>query len=156
MVFDLSCGASFGGARQDLWDMFGGVHLILTIGILTGDTAIVSDRGLWFAKQYTADPNSSVVDGWFTTITKINTGSGCPGPYASWLDGGINGCGAHVAMSTGATESTKSSTSGMRLKRRSATTKLQDRWVLACRIRMAAVVKAPRRSPALGKVARAA
>jgi hypothetical protein len=55
-----------------------GLHMLATIMPVTGDTAIVSDRGSIFGTDWAVNANSAVSDSWLTTLLSI-PGSGING-----------------------------------------------------------------------------
>jgi hypothetical protein len=89
------------------WSLFAGLHLYEGVMISWGDSDDSASFGSAVAAAYTANPNSSVAQGYLNAISSVTDGGGCSGA-TSW-GGGINGCGCHAAMTlsdsaTGVTE----------------------------------------------------
>jgi hypothetical protein len=75
---------------------FGGLHLYEGMMVSWGDVEDSIGYGNAVASPYTANPNSSVSQGYVNAISSVTDGGGCSGA-TSW-GGGFNGCGCHMVM----------------------------------------------------------
>ncbi len=97
--------------EQEVYDMYAGIHGAGFVARLTGDTAIVADRGSSFAARYAANPSGSVDDAWAQSMASISQrASNCKDQTGNILGGGygVNGCGGNEAMSMNSTVNTMS------------------------------------------------
>lgn len=97
-VIDNSCGITPDLYFPETLNAFAGVSTIALImpTRVGDDTADVSNRGRAFADRYVANPWSAVAPSWAESINSVTGGSGCAFGGGGH---GINGCGAHIALS---------------------------------------------------------
>jgi hypothetical protein len=97
VIMDVSCAVRHHALWQELGPAFAGLHTFATIFMTSpaSDVADVSDRGSSFGKQYAANPSTSIAHAWTIALNSV-TSAGTHG---------INGYGAHSAVSAGHTSS---------------------------------------------------
>lgn len=97
-VIDNSCGITPDLYIPELLNAFAGISTIaLIMPTRVGDDTInVTDRGRAFADRYVANVNSAIAPSWADAINSIAGGSSCEFGGGGH---GINGCGAHIAIS---------------------------------------------------------
>jgi len=78
VVLDASLGVLPTYWVQQTQQAMAGVHMLATIMPVTGDTAMVADRGSIFGTSWAVRPDSAVSDAWLTTMLSIS-GSGING-----------------------------------------------------------------------------
>ena len=107
VVLDLSNGLSWPFAWENLSSAFAGVHMIATLAPTAGDTAMVADRGSFFASKWVANHSSGVLTSWLNTMSSMPSEGGACGWNGATSGGyqGFNGCGCNVTMVVGATNS---------------------------------------------------
>lgn len=102
VVLDLSNGVLPGLYYPHLRRAFAGVHVIMTLMPVTGDTAMINGRGAAFANRGIANSGSSVAYSWRDTISDLSSSQGSTCGYKSGDGGrGFNGCGCNVSMAVG-------------------------------------------------------
>lgn len=107
VVLDLSNGMNWPFAWESLSGAFGGVHMIATLAPTAGDTAMVPDRGGFFAAKWKANNNSGVMNSWLSSMSSMPAEGGACGWNGVTNGGyqGFNGCGCNMAMVVGGTNS---------------------------------------------------
>ena len=110
VVLDASC-ASMTERWFEVLPVFGGIHMLATTMVHSGDTASRPDRGPHFAAHYQANPYGSVADAWNDTINSETShqnnychnraSSSQTATYFSGGGMGYNGCGAQAVTSWG-------------------------------------------------------
>lgn len=107
VVFHQSCGAVPDETRFSIMNMpaIAGAHLMATTAVVTGDTAMVANRGSAFATRYLANPYGSVAQAWLDAMPGLS-GSTWTNPHTGNTYGGyggFNGTGAHLIMGNNST-----------------------------------------------------
>jgi hypothetical protein len=77
-------------------NLFAGLQIYAGMMVTAGDTNDSPYYGELIAASYAANPSSSVASDYVEIMPFISDGSGCTGGYS--FNGGINGCGCHVAL----------------------------------------------------------
>src|SRR6266550_485304 len=97
-VIDNSCGITPDLYIPEMLNAFAGVSTIALImpTRVGDDTADVANRGRAFADRYVANQNSSVGPSWTDAINSVTGGSACAFGGGNH---GVDGCGAHIAIS---------------------------------------------------------
>ncbi len=105
-VVSASC-AEIAGMPNGVFPLFGGIKIIATTAVLSGDYASASDRGTAFAALYNANPSGSVESAWGDAMNSIsNRNNWCENREGTQSYGGgfgYNGCGMQISTSMGAT-----------------------------------------------------
>jgi hypothetical protein len=98
VVIDNSCGVTPDLYWAELINAFAGVSTIALIMPTLGDTADVADRGRAFADRYVANRYSAIAPSWTDAINSVSS-AGVSSCKFGGGGHGINGCGAHIAIS---------------------------------------------------------
>jgi hypothetical protein len=100
--------AELSNRTQEILPAFGGIHLLATTFVHTGDVANISDRGTNFAAEASINPAASVAQAWiYGHASNGSAGQSSCKNYAGTVTygggHGTNGCGGQKVTAAGAT-----------------------------------------------------
>lgn len=106
VVLHSSC-AEMSARGHEIWPAFGGIHLLATTLVHSGDVGNSATRGVHFATRGIVNPNGSVSQAWNDALnSNTSRNTWCMNWAGTVSHGGgfgFNGCGAQITTSMGAT-----------------------------------------------------